>query len=141
MKKTTKPAAKAAAKPATKRPRTYQKADLPRTARAYLGKKYNVHMDKENEAVAKLIEMHDATLTEARKALAVESDYARSVLQAQNKGLVADEMRNAYAPTVTISSDYTKFNEANLEAIFKDLQFQPKQLTLREKFLAWIGAK
>jgi hypothetical protein len=73
--------------------------------------------------VAKLIELHDATLTEARKAFAFESDYAR----------------NAYVPTVTVSSDYAKFNEENLEAIFKDLQ--PKQLTLREKFLAWIGAK
>ena len=118
MKKTTKPAAKAV----TKRPRTYKKADLPRTARAYLGKKYNVHMDKENEAVAKLIEMHE-----------------RSVLQAQNKGLEADEMRNAYIPTVTVSRDYTKFNEENLEAVLKELQ--PKRLTLREQFLAWIGAK
>jgi hypothetical protein len=116
MKKPTKavvkPAAKAAAKPATKRPRTYKKADLPRTARAYLGKKYNVHMDKENEAVAKLIEMHDATLTEARKALAVESDYAKA--QAER--------------------------EAHMEMLFP---YPPKNipLTLREKFLAWIGAR
>jgi hypothetical protein len=118
MKKPIKTAVKPAAKAVTKRPRTYKKADLPRTARAYLGKKYNVHMDKENEAVAKLIEMHDATLTEARKAFAFEP-YS--------------------APTVTVSRDYTKFNEENLEAVLKDLQ--PKRLTLREKFLAWIGAK
>jgi hypothetical protein len=124
MKKTTKPAAKAA----TKRPRTYKKADLPRTARAYLGKKYNLHMDKENEAVAKLIELHDH---EARKALAFE----------------ADEMRNAYVPTVTVSRAHTKFNEENLEPAFarnhvEVIGFhQPKKLTLREQFLAWIGAK
>jgi hypothetical protein len=125
MKKPTKAVVKPAAKATTvttKRPRTYKKADLPRTARAYLGKKYNVHMDKENEAVAKLIEMHE-----------------RSVLQAQNKGLEADGMRNAYTPTITVSRDHTKFNEENLEAIFKDLQ--PRKLTLREKFLAWIGAR
>ena len=135
MKKTTKPAAKAA----TKRPRTYKKADLPRTARAYLGKKYGLHMDKENEAVAKLIEMHDATLTEARKALAVESDYAKSVLQAQNKGL------EEYYTKVQAEreADYAKAQaerEAHMEMLFP---YPPKNipLTLREKFLAWIGAK
>jgi len=120
MKKTTKPAAKAATKPVTKRPRTYKKADLPRTARAYLGKKYNVHMDKENEAVAKLIELHDheAQLQKAEEQAKREADCA---------------------PTVITSRDYTKFNEANLETILKELQ--PKKLTLREQFLAWIGAK
>jgi hypothetical protein len=127
MKKTTKPAAKAAAKPATKRPRTYKKADLPRTARAYLGKVYEVHMGKENEAVARLIEMHE----ERTKALLVVREELYKKVQAERE---AD-----FAPTVTISGDYTKFNEENLEAILKDLQ--PKQLTLREKFLAWIGAR
>jgi hypothetical protein len=105
MKKTTKPAAKAAAKPATKRPRTYKKADLPRTARAYLGKKYGLHMDKENEAVAKLIELHEAKEKELEKL------YAANIypLPAAEPAFVRDP--------------------------------EPKQLTLREKFLAWIGAK
>jgi hypothetical protein len=105
MKKTTKPATKPAV---SKRPRTYKKADLPRTARAYLGKKYNVHMDKENEAVARLIELHDhvAQVLQAQR----EADYAE--VQAQRE------------------ADF---------AVLKDLQ--PKKLTLREQFLAWIGAK
>lgn len=105
MKKTTKPAAKAVA---TKRPRTYKKADLPRTARAYLGKKYNVHMDKENEAVAKLIEMHEKRIEELQN---IREEHYEKV-QAQRE------------------ADF---------AVLRDLQ--PKQLTLREKFLAWIGAK
>jgi hypothetical protein len=108
MKKTTKPAAKAATKPATKRPRTYKKADLPRTARAYLGKVYSLHMGKENEAVARLIELHE----ERTKELQNLREYHYAEVQAQRE------------------ADF---------AVLRDLQ--PKQLTLREKFLAWIGAK
>ena len=104
MKKTTKPAAKAATKPVTKRPRTYKKADLPRTARAYLGKKYNVHIDKENEAVAKLIELHDH---EARKALTFEP----APMQREGEAISYGDLKPF------------------------------KKLTLREQFLAWIGAK
>jgi len=107
MKKTIKPAAKAVA---TKRPRTYKKADLPRTARAYLGKKYNVHMDKENEAVAKLIEMHEKRIEELQNLR--QEHYAK--VQAER--------------------------EAHMEMLFP---YPPKNIppTLREKFLAWIGAK
>ena len=101
MKKTTKPAAKAVA---TKRPRTYKKADLPRTARAYLGKKYSLHMDKENEAVAKLIELHDH---EARKALTFEP----APMQREGEAISYGDLKPF------------------------------KKLTLREQFLAWIGAK
>jgi hypothetical protein len=116
MKKTTKPAAKTVT---TKRPRTYKKADLPRTARAYLGKVYSLHMDKENEAVARLIELHEKRIEE---------------LQAMRRA----EREPDYAPTVTISRDHTEYKK-NLEVVLND--HQPKQLTLREKFLAWIGAK
>jgi hypothetical protein len=105
MKKTTKPAAKTVA---TKRPRTYKKADLPRTARAYLGKVYSLHMDKENEAVARLIELHEKRI---------------------------EELQN-------IREEHYEKVQAQREADFAVLRnLQPKQLTLREKFLAWIGAK
>jgi hypothetical protein len=107
MKKTTKPAAKAVA---TKRPRTYKKADLPRTARAYLGKVYEVRVDKENEAVARLIEFHEAYKKELQNLR--EAHYAE--VQAKRE------------------ADYE-------QAVLND--HQPKKLTLREQFLAWIGAK
>jgi hypothetical protein len=106
MKKTTKPAAKAVV--AAKRPRTYKKADLPRTARAYLGKVYEVRIDKENEAVARLIEMYEERKKELHESY--EAHYAE--VQAKRE------------------ADF---------AVLRDLQ--PKQLTLRDKFLAWIGAK
>jgi hypothetical protein len=120
MKKTTKPAAKAAAKPATKRPRTYKKADLPRTARAYLGKVYEVHMGKENEAVARLIELHE----ERTKALQVVREELYKKVQAERE---ADYARNIYP----------------LPAAEPAFVFAPesRKLTLREKFLAWIGAR
>jgi hypothetical protein len=108
MKKPTKAVVKPAAKAttvATKRPRTYKKADLPRTARAYLGKKYNAHMDKENEAVAKLIEIHEAKEKELEKL------YAANIYP-----LPAAEPAFVFAP-------------------------ESRKLTLREKFLAWIGAR
>jgi hypothetical protein len=113
MKKPTKTAVKPAAKAttvATKRPRTYKKADLPRTARAYLGKVYEVHMDKENEAVARLIELHE----ERTKALQVVREELYKKVQAER--------------------------EAYTEMLFS---YPPKNipLTLREKFLAWIGAR
>jgi hypothetical protein len=58
---------------AAKRPRTYKKSDLPRTARAYLGKTYGIYMDKENEAVARLIELHE----DRRKEL--KNHYAENI--------------------------------------------------------------
>lgn len=106
MKKPTKTAAKPAAKAvAAKRPRTYKKSDLPRTARAYINGMGGTLYDKENEAVARLIELHAAAQ--------VNYDSALEVLRAQ-----ADNERN----------DFVRDPE-------------PKKLTLREQFLAWIGVK
>jgi len=108
MKKPTKAVIKPAAKAttvATKRPRTYKKSDPPRTARAYLGKTYSIYMDKENEAVARLIELHEAKEKELEKLHAA----------------------NIYP----------------LPAAVPAFVFAPesRKLTLREKFLAWIGAR
>jgi uncharacterized protein YhaN len=105
MKKTTKTAAKAA----TKRPRTYKKTDLPRTARAYLGKTYSIHLLKENEAVARLIELYE----DRRNELRAEREAAMGKLNA----------RPSFVERLDGSSRL------------------PEKPTLREKFLAWIGAK
>ena len=142
MKKPTKTAAKAVTKPATKRPRTYKKADLPRTARAYLGKKYGIYLLKENEAVARLIELYEDRIKElqaqAMRRAEREIDQQAYIAGQQNyDNPFSTQAGNAYTPTITVN--HKELNEANLEAILKDLQ--PKQLTLREKFLAWIGAR
>jgi hypothetical protein len=129
MKKPTKTAVKPAAKAtavSTKRPRTYKKADLPRTARAYLGKTHSIHLLKENEAVAQLIEITDATRKQLIDATATRWEQA-------------DKERNAYAPNIHFSGAPLDFTARNFEAILKDPQ--PKKLTLREQFLAWIGVK
>jgi len=88
MKKTTKPAAKAVV--AAKRPRTYKKTDLPRTARAYLGKTYSIHLLKENEAVARLIELYEDR---------------RNELRAERE---ADKMRNVSKPAFVFAPESRK---------------------------------
>jgi hypothetical protein len=88
---------------AAKRPRTYKKSDLPRTARAYLNAMGDKNMEKENEAVALLIELHAA----------LRSDY---------ESAMAELVKPAAVP-----------------AFVRDPE--PKKLTLREQFLAWIGVK
>lgn len=120
MKKTikqVKPAAKSVV--AAKRPRTYKKSDLPRTARAYLGKTYGIYMDKENEAVARLIELHE----ERKKELKAERRAAEE-LASQYFNRFSDPARNAFGQSIT------PYEEA-----------LPKKPTLREQFLAWLGVK
>jgi hypothetical protein len=128
MKKTTKPAAKAVA---TKRPRTYKKADLPRTARAYLGKVYEVHMDKENEAVARLIELHAESKAQTKR-------FSEELQETKHFSEELQAMRRA-----ELEAGYAKAQaerEAHMEMLFP---YPPKNipLTLREKFLSWIGAR
>lgn len=125
MKKPTKTAAKPAAKSvvATKRPRTYKKSDLPRTARAYLGKTYGIYMDKENEAVARLIEITDVT----RKELIDATDTRWEQVNRARNAYVAEQQT---IQTVTVPQ---------LPATY-ELSL-PKKPTLREQFLAWIGVK
>lgn len=103
MKKTTKPATKAVVAP--KRPRTYKKTDLPRTARAYINGMGGTCYTKENEAVARLIELHDSARS--------NYDSALEVIRAQ-----ADK---------------------EMDNFVRDPE--PKKITLREQFLAWIGVK
>lgn len=117
MKKPTKTAAKPAAKPvvAAKRPRTYKKSDLPRTARAYLGKTYGIYMDKENEAVARLIELHE------------EKKLAHEEIRKQ-------QSRIAEQQTIQ-TAGYGHQSITPYEEVLS------KKPTLREQFLAWIGVK
>ncbi len=136
MKKPTKTAAKPAAKPvvAAKRPRTYKKSDLPRTARAYLGKTYGIYMDKENEAVARLIELHEEkklTHEEIRK------QQSRIAEQQKYVNRFSDPARNAYvAEQQTIQT--VGYGHQSITPYEEVLSKKP---TLREQFLAWIGAK
>ena len=125
MKKPTKTEAKPTAKPvvAAKRPRTYKKSDLPRTARAYLGKTYGIYMDKENEAVARLIEITDVT----RKELIDATDTRWEQVNRARNAYVAEQQT---IQTVTVPQLPATYEEA-----------LSKKPTLREQFLAWIGVK
>ena len=124
MKKPTKTAAKPAAKPvvAAKRPRTYKKSDLPRTARAYLGKNYGIYMDKENEAVARLIELHE------------DKKLTHEEIRKQQSRIAEQQIRIAEQQTIqTVGYGHQSVTPYELSL--------PKKPTLREQFLAWIGVK
>ena len=96
---------------AAKRPRTYKKSDLPRTARAYINGMGGTCYTKENEAVARLIELHAA----------LRSDYEFA-------------MAELVKPAVELPENIDKI-------IYAMTKGKQRNLTLREKFLAWIGVK
>ena len=104
---------------AAKRPRTYKKSDLPRTARAYLGKTYSIHMDKENEAVARLIELHE----DRRKEL--KNHYAE----------------NIYPLPAAVPQQLPKNYVEIIGELNKGRSALRQKSTLREQFLAWLGVK